>query len=188
MARNRKTLVTVTGVIAVFLALASVAYACVIFKGDLQISSSRPNSNGNKVTGLGGGHGYCPGGEATTSAKASTSNTLTVTVSPADICVSPVPSDPNQLADGNLKIMLRNAPAYVGVDGTQWTMIQGMGCFAGPSTQVGNIGVTNGSGIASNVSLSGKGFVPNAAGTASNLCVGTDVAGKGIMAPLVVVL
>lgn len=39
MARNRQTLVTVTGVIAVFLALASVAYACVIFKGDLQIKS-----------------------------------------------------------------------------------------------------------------------------------------------------
>lgn len=179
MARNRKTLVIVTGVMAVFLALASVAYACVIFKGDLQITS--PSGSGNKVTGDGAAHGYCPGGGATTAAKAKTGDTVTVQIGPATQC-KVVPS--NKLDAVAQEVRIRNISAYVGVDGTQWSMIQGMGCWAGSSTQVGSVTPDpSGNG---NTSFTMASLTANLAGTASNLCVGKAVLNAGIMAPLVV--
>lgn len=178
MPRNRKTLVTVTGVIAVFLAVASVAYACVIFKGDLQIKS--PSGNGNKVTGDGAAHGYCPGGGATTAAKGATGDTITVEVAPASQC-KVVPS--NKLGDGIRQIRIRNTNAYVGADGLQWSMIQGMGCWGGASTFIKDTTIAGGS-VTDSFPL--PSFTSNVVGTASNLCVGSGVLNEGIMAPMVI--
>lgn len=135
------------------------------------------------MTGDGAAHGYCPGGGATTAAKGATGDTITVEVAAASQCNV----IGNQLTNGPKDIRIRNTNAYVGVDGVQWSMIQGMGCWASnppPSTDVGDLTVnTSGSGSASFTLGS---FTSNVTGTASNLCVGSGLDGTGIMAPLVI--
>lgn len=193
---------------AAFLAMASFAYACVTFKGDMTVTGS--NKAGNTVTGSGGQHAYCPGGGATTAAAGTAGSSVTVSVAPASACnpytyntaAGPVQMA-NQLPDGLYEVRINLAKSYTGADGSSWTMIGSTGCFLGANASttktLGVMAVAAGSGSATvtlppnPVDSSTPTLSP--AGEAYNFCVGNAVpAGlpgeirPGMLAPFRVVV
>lgn len=183
------------GTIAAFLAVASVAYACIPFKGSLKITTPAGRVTGTTVIGDGTAtnHSYCSTGVPTVAGTAQGGDSITVDVAPA-ACAGTT----YQLPDAtDYSVILNNtagASAPFTYDGTRWNFVAGTGCFASP-TPSGNITYKNGnftvaSGIGTaTFTLTSPLNTANTTGTpvngsdASGLCVGKS-GGSGIFAPL----
>lgn len=121
--RKSSTFAAVT--VAAFLATASVAFACVTFKGQMTVDG---NDRDTWVKGTGNSHGYCSDGRPTTAAAGGVAENLTLRVSKAD-CNDPGASGTGHKLDaGTYQVRYNSASSYT-FDGTYWNMIGGTGCF-----------------------------------------------------------
>lgn len=204
-ARSRKGILFTFAVAAAVLTTASAAFACVKFKGDLQVtvpaapSTALGVGTGSRVTGDGSPalHAYCPNptlsrsgvgyaGEPLFAPDVVASGSITVQVWPASDCNT---LGGNQLDAGTNKVYLFNGPGFKGTDGLGWNFVVGTGCFLQGKTSLGTISVSpSGAAGPASYSLSGKGFTTNGPNEASTVCVGNDVTGNGIFAPVQVTL
>lgn len=161
------------------LTLASTAFACVTFRGDLTVTGT---TSGNKVTGDEGSMTYCVA--PTSAGTSSYNNAITVTVAVATSCVSST----NKLNAGTNNVKINNASTDAAVpftyDGTKWNFVSGTGCFASPTPagviSLGTISVTAGVGTGTFTLPHMNRIDPT--NKASALCVGAG--GVGIFAPL----
>lgn len=183
MSGTRKTVLGAFATAAAVLVLASSAYACVVFRGDLTVTGP---TSGNLVTGDGSGssHKYCTGREPTTAAAAGYNQSITVTVAPATACVGAG----NKLADGNNSVIINNSSTDAGVpfnySGGKWNFVSGTGCFASPP---GNKTLTTTFNVVSGAAT-GNFTLPHMnrvdpTNKASALCVGKSGV-SGIFAPI----
>lgn len=180
---------TAFAALAALVMTASVAVACVAFKGDLTVTS--PGGNGNTVTGANnGGMSYCSNGHPTTAALAGRGTSITVTVAPGSASLCATAS--NKLSARNHSVILNNAKTdsavpfkYDSVLG-RWVFQSGTGCFLNPP---GNISLStsyavnsSGNGLASYTLPALNRIDPT--NMASALCVGTGSTDEGIFAPV----
>lgn len=207
-ASTRKGMLFTFAVAAAVLTTASAAFACVRFKGDLQVTgtSSLGTTTGSRVTGDGSPalHLYCnntslsrPGvgyaGEALWAPDVDANGSVQVQVWPASACnASGLNKLPQSTANYTNEVLMFNGPSFKGSDGLGWNFVTGTGCFLMRDTPkakvLGTITVSaTGTGSAS-FSLAGKGLQANALPTeASSICVGNGVTGDGIFAPVQVI-
>ncbi len=164
MTRGRKVLLAPFGVIAVVLALSSVAYACTTFKGDMTVTGS-PSSTG---TGNNSGMGYCdnitPGKAGVTKGTA-----FTVSVAPSTNAKCNAQLS-NMTADVNYK--MGAGPPSTGTD-CMSTLLR-----TGGEKNIGKMSISNGSGSGSYTiptSQSGTGDV--------QICVSSSGGGSGMQIP-----
>lgn len=179
MKLSRKHIVGALASGAAVLALASAAFACVNFKGDLTVTG---DTSGNKVTGNEGSMTYCVG--PTTAGTSAYNHSITVTVAAATSCISAT----NKLTSGNNSVIINNASTDAAVpftyDGTKWNFVNGTGCFASPP---GDITLTTSFNVDALGGHSQSFTLPHLnrvdpTNKASALCVGDGT--NGIFAPL----
>lgn len=213
-ARSRKGMLFTFTVVAAVLTTASAAFACVKFKGDLQVTVPGTITDvGSRVTGDGSSalHVYCPNptlsrsgvgyaGEPLWAPDVSKTGSVTVQVWPASACTVPPPGETaNQLPPGNANVWMFNGASFKGSDGLGWNFVTGTGCFlqSTKSHRLGTISVnTAGASTKDTFSLAGvlnglgQPVQANALPTeASSICVGsTDFTSIGIFAPVQVLI
>lgn len=169
-AKTRKSILFTFAVGVAVLAMASTAFACVTFKGQLQVDAPGGSTT---VVGPGSGHDYCPTGKPTTAAAGKFDAAVKATVSKGTC-----DGTTNQMEEGDYVVKFNNEHAYT-FDGTYWVMQAGTGCFrtanSSTTTDLGSFYVdANGDGVWNGflnpVANSG---VPSADGQAANFCVGS---------------
>ena len=177
---KRKGLLFGFAATAGILAMASAAFACVTFIGQMEVKGAEGSTT---VVGTGNSHGYCSTGRPTTAAAGRLLDDVTATVSPGQ-CDDPNAAGAHQLPDGTYQVRYNNKQSYT-FDGTYWNMNPGHGCFnpaqATTSSVIGTFEIQNGSGewTGKIVPLGAPYFAP--AGEAANFCIGAG--GKGLLAP-----
>lgn len=167
--RKRLLFTFASGVAA--LAMASTAFACVTFKGEMTVDAPGGSTT---VVGTGSSHAYCATGKPTTAAAGNLGDPVLATVRPGTCSgVS------HQMEKGNYLVKFNNAKAYT-FDGTYWNMVAGTGCFRtannATTSDLGNFAVdVNGNGSWNGTLHTVKNqSVANAPGEAGNFCVGGD--------------
>ena len=172
--------------------MAGLAYACVDWYGDGQISAVNDGNGGGgdpaasgvfTGTGNGADMNYCdsgttfPGYEFSDAAQADGGDTITVSVATGSGACN---GAGNKLNQGNNSILLRNSTAFsrITVGGTPaWSMINGQGCWAGVSIRTLGTFSVNSSGNANGTfTLPSPLTTANGASNSSLLCVGQDPA------------
>jgi hypothetical protein len=192
--RKRALFAFATGVAV--LGMASTAFACVTFKGQMTVDGQ---SGDTWVEGTGNSHGYCSTGRPTTAAAGHLADTINVTVAPGT-CGDADALAEHQMEDGTYLVKYNNKKSYE-FDGTYWNMISGTGCFwsgnsgtvsdGSPATfEIGGPGQLPGHGTWSGTlgTLSGTPYtVQPGSNEAANFCVGaqnsTDSGRTGLLAP-----
>ncbi len=150
------------------LLIASTAYACIVYKGDLTLTGASKTSNlmtGDPSANM----TYCSGRSPTTAAAGAQSSSVNVDVDPATACTG----TSNQLGDIVHEVRLNNLKGFTGTDGSSWTIVSGKGCWATQQVQ----GTKLGEFTPSSGSFNGNFTIPstavdNAAGEASVFCIG----------------
>ncbi len=192
-AKTRKGLLFAFATGVLVLAMASTAFACVTFKGQMTVDG---HDGDTTVVGTGDSHAYCT--QPTTAAAGHLSDTINVTVAPATCN-----GKGHQMEDGTYLVKYNNAKSYNLVDGT-WNMVAGTGCFrsansatvsdGSPATfHVGPVDLSdptasgNGSWSGTLGTLSGTPYFPGPS-EAANFCVGAqelsaDGTRTGLLAP-----
>lgn len=128
MTRSKRIVIGTMAAAAAVAVLASSAYACVVFKGDLTVVS--PGTSGNRVTGSGdlSSMRYCTGRQPTTAGSAGAGDSILVTVSLATACVSTT----NKLPEGDARVILTNAATTAGAPfsyiGGKWNVVHSSQC------------------------------------------------------------
>lgn len=201
---QRKTLGFGTSVVALVLALASVASACIVWKGKLTVDPAPTGrTNGNTVIGKETQqHAYCAGGEPTTAATAKNGESITYTVA-ATASGDPCYSTTNKLS-ANTTYEVRilnesgNGTRYTGWPYTRssststWVWTSGSGCYNGGTwgdlQGTFTTNASSGGSLTANLNLASNNI--NGTNDASEVCVGRSVnpgSNAGIFAPLQVV-
>jgi hypothetical protein len=186
--RKRALFAFATGVAV--LGMASTAFACVTFKGQMTVDG---HDGDTTVVGTGDSHAYCT--QPTTAAAGHLTDTINVTVQPATCN-----GVDHHMENGTYLVKYNNEKSYT-FDGTSWNMISGTGCFfTGNSDTVsdGNpaefavetVGGQDGHGSWTGTlgTLSGTPYVVQpGSNEAANFCVGaknsTDTGRTGLLAP-----
>lgn len=212
---SRKGMLFTSAVAAAVLATSSAAFACVYFKGDMQLTvPAAPTTalgigTGSLVTGHGSNtlHTYCPNpslsrpgvgvsGEPLWAPDVTPTGTIAVMVAPATACVAPPGQPLNRLAGTSAKVWMFNGVSYKGNDGLGWNFVTGTGCFlqTSASHNLGTMQLNNGSGngtfsLAGKLNQLGQPVKANVLPTeASSICVGSgSVDSDGIFAPIQVI-
>lgn len=184
---HSKTTAFAFTVVAAFLATASVAFACVTFKGTMAVDG---HDEDTIVTGTGNQHAYCSNGYPKTAAAGHLADSITISVSPGT-CNDAGALLNHKLDPATYEVRYNNRPSYAGFDTTasvdgRWTMVPLSGCFFGPNASttttlgtftVGTSGSATWTGTLTPPDLK-PANVPSYAlpeplpGTASNLCIG----------------
>lgn len=171
---NRKGVLFAFVTSASVLALASTAFACVTFMGQMEVKG---HDGKTEVVGTGNSHGYCSTGRPTTAAAGHLGDPISLEVRPAT-CADPLAAGAHQLPDGTYEVRYRNFKSYT-FDGTYWNMIGGTGCFRSvnseTTTTLGTFAVSGGRGSWSgSIGLSDLKGVPvfSLASEANNFCIG----------------
>lgn len=187
--RKRALFAFATGVAV--LGMASTAFACVTFKGQMTVDG---HDGDTTVVGTGDSHAYCT--QPTSAAAGHLADTINVTVAPATCN-----GVDHKMEDGTYLVKYNNEKSYT-FDGTSWTMISGTGCFLSGNSAT----VSDGSPATFEIGpsgnhLSGHGTWSGTLGTlsgtpytvqpgsneAANFCVGaqnsTDSGRTGLLAP-----
>lgn len=142
---NRKGILFGFTTVAGFLALASVASACVTFMGNMEVKG---HDGITKVAGAGKPMTYCSTGQPTTAAAGHLDDPIRVEVKPT-VCADAGAAGANQLPDGTYEVRYMNRRSYT-FDGTYWRADAGTGCFhsrdAAWTSTLGSFTVTNGTG------------------------------------------
>ncbi len=171
--RGRKAALFGFGTTAFVLALASTAFACVAFMGQMTVDG---HDGDTTVVGTGNSHGYCSTGRPTTAAAGHLNDTVSLTVSPGKCADSGAIAN-HKLPAGVYEVRYNSAKTYT-FDGTYWNMTPGTGCFR-PGNVSSIIGTFN-VDAAGNGSWSGL-IVPTSAVSpvpdASNFCIGSPTVG-----------
>lgn len=177
---NRRGIVFAFTTGAALLASASMAVACVTFKGKMVVDG---NDGDTTVVGKGNSHGYCTTGRPTTAAAGQLADSITATVSPGT-CGDGGALANHQLPDKTYQVRFNNIKAYT-FGGTYWTMISGAGCFNTAHTlttkTVGSLVVTSGSGSWTGSLGTIPGTYQTQPGEAGNFCVGDGT--NGMLSP-----
>ncbi len=163
MTRGRNVLLAPFGVMALVLALSSVAYACTVFKGDMTVTGS-PSSTG---TGDNSGMGYCQG---ITPSKAGVTKGSAFTVSVA-------PST-NSNCNAKLSDMTADVNYKMGAGPPETTDCMSTVLRTGGEKNIGKMSISGGSGSGSYTiptSQSGTGDV--------QICVSSSMGGSGMQIP-----
>lgn len=170
------------------LVLASTAFACTTFLGNMSVTAGGGTSS---ATGSTGGMSYCSG--VTDGASASSSGTISVSVSPA------TGSCAGQLPNGTYRVTFINNNAYA-MPFSSWILQSNGDCMAkggstGTTTLETSFTVTSGSGSDTSVTLP-SGLTAdsnNPGGTRSGVCVSdfpadpVMMSGSGMEVPLKIV-
>lgn len=177
MHRNiRKTTTFAAVAVAAVLATASVAFACVTFKGKMVVDG---HDGDTTVVGHGTAHAYCSTGRPATAAAGHLGDQIQITVSPQS-CPTGGGSLHDRLPNGTYEVRYNNRTSYV-FDGTAYTMADLSGCFfpanAPTTSTIGSFVISGGTGSQTwtgSLSPISPAGVPvySVPGTASNLCVG----------------
>jgi hypothetical protein len=193
MSRKRVLFTFATGLAV--LGMASTAFACVTFKGQMTVDG---HDGSTWVEGTGNSHGYCSTGVPTSAAAGHLTDTIDVTVAPGT-CADDGAEPEHMMENGTYLVKYNNKKSYNLVSGT-WEMVSNTGCFwsgnsatvsdGDPSTfQVGGPGTGgDGHGTWSGTlgTLSGTPYYPSST-EAANFCVGaenSDSSGRtGLLAP-----
>lgn len=190
---------------ALVLAGASVAYACVPFRGQAQVNASGAGTPQNSSTFIGnnetGPLGYCgntgttgtsPGSQAGTEAQVNGGGVITVSVATASACNDA--NNSNRLSQGLKSVIINNAKTasaspFTLVNTSVWSIVATTGCFTSATPQ-GNITLDT----AFSVDATGSGTktytLPSmnrvdGSQAASSVCVGTSgPTGRAIFVPL----
>lgn len=191
--RKRALFAFATGVAV--LGMASTAFACVTFKGQMTVDG---HDGSTWVEGTGNSHGYCSTGVPTSAAAGHLADTIDVTVAPGTCGDSGALAN-HQMEDGTYLVKYNNKKSYNLVSGT-WEMVSNTGCFwsgnsatvsdGDPATFVvggqNNIGSGHGTWSGTLGTLSGTAYYPSST-EAANFCVGaqnSDSSGRtGMLAP-----
>ncbi|HSH59213.1 MAG TPA: hypothetical protein VK988_06135 [Acidimicrobiales bacterium] len=178
--RGRKAALFGFTTTAIVLALASTAFACVAFMGQMTVDGDDGDTT---VVGTGNSHGYCSTGKPTTAAAGHLTDNLSLSVSPGDCFdTSPLAAGAgHKLPAGLYEVRYNNEKAYT-FDGTSWKMANSLGCFlptnADTTSTIGTFDVdANGDGswtgdVDPIMPLGLANYYPPA-GAAANLCVGS---------------
>lgn len=208
MYASRKKLTFAFSVVAAILATASVAYACIPFKGKLTVTVPAGRTQGSTVVGDGSTTNlqYCasPDGRASVAGTAGGGDQITVTVAAATSTDCTTPGASQLTAATNYSVRMNNAdgattaPFTFDATANKWVIQAGTGCFKSPTPST-VITIDNGTfTVGSNGAGSEAYTLPpmnttNGPGRASSLCVGkpadsaTGYLGEGIFAPLQIV-
>ncbi|HVE47001.1 MAG TPA: hypothetical protein VNA57_09690 [Acidimicrobiales bacterium] len=177
--RKSSTFAAVT--VAAFLATASVAFACVTFKGKVEVIGQDGSTT---AVGSGNQHAYCSTGRPATAAAGHPGQNITIKVSP-QACNDPGAGGTSldRLPLGTYEVRYNNRSSYA-FDGTSYVMVPLSGCFFPanePTTsKIGTFNIPDGSGTATwtgPLNPVNPAGVPaySVPGTASNICVGNPV-------------
>lgn len=201
---QRKLLVGGFVATAAVMAVATVGYACVPFKGDGQVNVSDPNGGGgtpqNSGTTTGDGTAtnmrFCgntvtPGFTTAAEGQADGGDVITVSVNTAS---SPCAGINNKLSQGLHSVVLNNSSTdgdvpFTMIGGSTWSMRAGKGCFTSPAPS-GNIILdtafsVNGSGVGTKTYTLGSMNRVDGTNQASLLCVGQGGANaQGTFVPM----
>lgn len=210
--RTRKGTILAVAVAGAVLATGSAAFACVKFKGDMQLTVPGAPSmalgvgSGSRVTGDGSDlfDTYCsnlsssrPGvglsGEPLWAPDVSRTGAVRVEVWPATACN---PGGLNRLPSGVVDVWMFNGASFNGADGLGWHFVAATECLVHPATshRLGSFNVLSGAGagtfsLVGVLTSLGRPLQPNVLPTeASSICVGTTFAGDGIAAPVQVLI
>lgn len=200
--KRRKKLIFGTTVVAVGLALSSVASACIVQKGKLTVSVDPTGSgraDGDTVIGAGTSHGWCQ--KATNSAAAFEGDAIDYVVAPT-VSGDCNFSTTNRLANGTYEVRVYN-PDGVGTGDEypyrndtgsgKWEFTDGTGCYRFDIRRgdvQGEMTISSGAGSLLNDALDLPSTPPNRNGTndASLVCVaptnGNPNNAPGIFSPL----
>lgn len=191
MTSLRRKIPVMFALTAVAMIPASIAYACITFKGTLTVTNNSGRTSGNKVVAdPRASHSYCTA--PTTAAQVRNGDSLTVTVGATGTTSC---STNTQLSTSTQKVWIySNTTTYPFTQsGGVWSLTNGSGCFANYPTIQGT--VQNG-GTGFNPDASGNGSLTftvsgftghgvDPAGDAQELCVGNAATGtEGIFAPV----
>ncbi len=163
MEGGRKALLTPFGVMALVLALSSVAYACTTFKGDMTVSGTSSSTG----TGNNSGMGYCqnitPGKAGVTKGTA-----FTVSVAPST----------NSNCAAQLSNMTADVNYMMGAGPPTTTDCMDSFRDMGGEKQIGSMSISNGSG-------SGSYTIPTTQTKTGDvqICVSSDGGGTGMQIP-----
>ncbi len=179
---NRRGIVFGLTMAAAVLAMASAAFACVTFKGDVEVVG---HDGSTRVVGKGNEHGYCSTGRPKTAAAGHLADSITITVRPGG-CNDAGALTTHKLPEGTYETRYNNEHSY-NFDGTYWNMLSKTGCFlsdnAATTTTLGTFNIDadgNGSWTGTLGTLKQDPFYATAL-TASNICIGAS--GNGMLVP-----
>lgn len=160
-------------VLAGVMVMGSTAFACVTFKGKMDLTGENGSTS---VVGTGNSHGYCSTGRPTTAAAGTEGSAVSLTVSPGT-CADAGALSSHQLDSGTYLVKFNNELSY-NFDGTYWNMVSSTGCFlsdnSATTSDLGSFTVDtagNGSWSGALSPINGTRFYAGPT-TASNFCIG----------------
>lgn len=131
-AKPRKGLLFTFATAVTVLAMASAAFACVTFKGQMTVGT---HDGSTTVVGTGTSHAYCDTGKPTTAAAGHRGDRVDVAIRSAD-CNGTL----SEMEPGTYQVKFNNKKAYT-FDGTYWVMEANTGCFwSGNSSTTSDLG------------------------------------------------
>jgi hypothetical protein len=180
---TRKTLMFAGITAATVIGASSVAFACLVTKGQIQLTGTQ--ATGAVVQGTGVQHGFCANPTPAAKTYHGTTGQVTVAVAPTTCGTTST-----QLDDGaTYQVVLQKSTTSYNwvVSGSAWTWntLGAYGCFGGTAAATVTLATTFNvvSGAATGTFNIPAGVAASSAGNAHGICVGTPTS-SGAFAPL----